>query len=316
MIGDKKTLSVHGPIAEKLIKAVKKNQNNKIIDFKAIKSAKIHQDQLLLERENEDFSHLNIIHGLYVQAQHRVSEFIELISCLSEGKKFNILFEEAEDIYLPSAPPMSPITKSFFYSWASFDMNVGLKRETLTTVMIDLYRTLKADPQLIQVIEHLQLSRMGLYIHEGHDKNFVYLRELYTNKLYKTHVVTQYNGFPGEIWYVRLLPDPFNNLDFYITFTTPYVIINALTHREIVNINELMYSEKDWLDYIERNLNKIKVQEPEKAYYLFMKYGLSKHYWLEYVFLAYINYQENMIRLTGFPDKAETLPHSPQFEEF
>jgi hypothetical protein len=102
-------------------------------------------------------------------------------------------------------------------------------------------------------------------------------------------------------------------LDYYITFTTPYVIINALARRRTGNINELMYSEKGWLDFIERNLSKIKVKETERAYYLFMKYGPSKHYWLEYVFLAYTNHQENMIMLTGTPDKPETLPHSSQF---
>jgi molybdopterin-guanine dinucleotide biosynthesis protein len=33
-----------------------------------------------------------------------------------------------------------------------------------------------------------------------------------------------------------------------------------------------------------------------------MKFGLSRHYWNEYVFEAYVNYQVDMVLLEGFPD--------------
>jgi len=40
-----------------------------------------------------------------------------------------------------------------------------------------------------------------------------------------------------------------------------------------------------------------------------MKFGPSIHYWLEYVFLAYVNFTKDHILLTGIPDQPKTLPH-------
>jgi hypothetical protein len=70
------------------------------------------------------------------------------------------------------------------------------------------------------------------------------------------------------------------------------------------------FVENDWLAYFERNLGRTKIAEKELAYAHLMKYGLSKNYWNEYVFLAYRNYQHDMVLLEGFPDIPSSLPHS------
>ena len=69
------------------------------------------------------------------------------------------------------------------------------------------------------------------------------------------------------------------------------------------------FVERDWLDYFDRNLSQTKINEKELAYEHLMKYGLSRNYWNEYVFLSYRNHRPDMILLEGFPDIPSSLPH-------
>ena len=41
-----------------------------------------------------------------------------------------------------------------------------------------------------------------------------------------------------------------------------------------------------------------------------MKNGNDKNYWNEYIMDGYVNYQEDMIMLAGFPDIPLSMPHS------
>ncbi len=69
------------------------------------------------------------------------------------------------------------------------------------------------------------------------------------------------------------------------------------------------YKKDPWLDFFERNLFSIKAKTPEERYYKLMKQGHNKHYWLEYVFVSFVNFTSDMILLSGIPDKPETLAH-------
>lgn len=298
-----------GPIATKVIHNVDKIRGSKILDFSAIKKAKEYQTQLQKEKASKDFSELDPLHALYADAQHCISDFIEQFSNLPESRLLNEKHNEAEDIYMPAGPPMSPLTHSYFFCWAAFDMCVGIKKETYATIMLALYKKLKSDLNLIQVIQCMQESRMGLYRHESYDGKFVYFNELYTNKKIKAHIGSRYRGVPGEIWLVRLFPDPFGYGDYSVAFTTPYVIIKSEPGTTSFNTN-MFYAEEEWLSFINRSLSKMKVKDPAIAYHNFMKYGLNKHYWPEYITDGYVNHTGSLIWLTGLPDKPETLPHS------
>jgi len=46
------------------------------------------------------------------------------------------MVSRAEDLYWPSGPPMSPLTGSYFTSWACFDACVGAANETIGTCII------------------------------------------------------------------------------------------------------------------------------------------------------------------------------------
>jgi len=67
-------------------------------------------------------------------------------------------------------------------------------------VILDLLKTLKADSGLIKIIECMQNSRMGIFIHNGQLDRYVILEELFTGKKYKVIVQSCYQGKKDEIW--------------------------------------------------------------------------------------------------------------------
>lgn len=94
--------------------------------------------------------------------------------------KLTNTLEQADDIYLPSFPPKSPLTQSCFSCWGFFDLCVGIKKESFGTVILDFLKNLKAESGLIKIIECMQNSRMGIFIHKGHLDRYVILEELVT----------------------------------------------------------------------------------------------------------------------------------------
>ncbi len=64
-------------------------------------------------------------HAIYGFAQNKVSEISEEVTALRAMKPFVELISKAEETYLPSGPPMSPLTLSYFTTWAFFDACVG-----------------------------------------------------------------------------------------------------------------------------------------------------------------------------------------------
>ena len=75
------------------------------------------------------------------------------------------------------------------------------------------------------------------------------------------------------------------------------------------------WNEKSWNLFFERNLDKTKIDDKNRAYEFLMKFGLSRHYWNEYVFEGYVNHQDDMILLAGFPDIPLSRPHSKENSE-
>src|SRR6058998_251576 len=65
---------------------------------------------------------LDPVHAVYAFVQNITSFFAEGVSQLPETKKYAKIVIKAEDEYLPSGPPMSPLTTSFFTTWALYDL--------------------------------------------------------------------------------------------------------------------------------------------------------------------------------------------------
>ena len=146
----KQKSSGQNPISKKVLSGLRKTINRKIIDISELKNAKIHSENLeksvITEKE---LSELDPLHGVYAYGQNKISVLVEQVAELPALSKLSNAYADAEDIYMPSGPPISPLTKSYFLCWGFFDLCVGIKKESFGTVIMDVCRSLNVDQGLI-----------------------------------------------------------------------------------------------------------------------------------------------------------------------
>lgn len=310
----KKTSTGRGPIARKVIASTQQHFQEKIANLSDWREAKIQTENVQKTViSKHKLTEYDPLHGIYIYGQNQLSVLIDLITALPMLDKLVGAYSEAQEEYMPSGPPMSPLTTSYFTCWGSFDLcSAGAKKETLCTIATDLCQFLKVDEGLITLFEKMQASRMGVYKHEGVSEKYVFLREMITNEEVKAISPSGYLGRSGEMWFARVLPPPFDiqGLDYSVVFTTPYILGNSGSRGAFIP-----FVEKDWSAYLIRNLPKTNADTRELAYGNLMKYGLSRNYWNEYVFLSYRNHQHDMILLEGIPDIPSSLPHTKEGRE-
>jgi hypothetical protein len=239
---------------------------------------------------------LDPIHASYAFVQHITSFFAEGVSHLPEMKTYAAIVAKAEDEYMPSEPPMSPVTTSFFTTWALYDLKFD-GTDTVGTCLIEANDVVRLNPDQLDALKKISSARMGVYEHVGFEGPHVRLRELITDAEYTCHVASGYRGQPGELWYVRLLPPLLPDLArYWIAFTTPYVLIKT--------------SKADWAQFLRRAMSQPAAGNDALRLHSFLKYGPDVNYWNEFVFKGYHHHQGDAIFLAGIPDLKATLPHS------
>ncbi|MGD9823644.1 hypothetical protein [Desulfobacter sp.] len=87
-----------------------------------------------------------------------------------------------------------------------------------------------------------------------------------------------------------------------MVFTTPYILIN------LDGKTKFFATQEDWETFFDRNLKASSGKDRIEEYKTFMKFGKNKHYWNEYIMDGYVNYQSDMILLTGFLDIPLSMP--------
>ena len=287
------TLSAR-PIAKRVVAKMKLHWQRKVVNIKnVIRGRAMAEDlQKTVVTQNE-LSGFDPVHAAYVYAQNQVSVMSEQLTALKEMAPFADVISRAEDLSVPSAPPMSPLTNSYFTCRAFFDACTGPASETIGTTILEVGAAFGMHPELLRLIRLMQDSRMGFYIHRGREGNLSVLEDLVTTAVYRAIVPAGYRGRKNENWYVRLLPPPCPGGTEHVVFTTPYIVV----HPDFA----------DWLAYFRRTF-------PATArfddYERHMKYGPTREYWNDYVFEAYVNYQADAIYLAGLPDIPESRPHS------
>ncbi|AGA35162.1 hypothetical protein TVNIR_3529 [Thioalkalivibrio nitratireducens DSM 14787] len=292
-----KKAATRRPIADRLIRKMRGYAGAKVVDLSAVREGSKNAEALQKTvASRETLADYHPAHAIYVYAQNQTSVMAEQLMMLPEMDRFARLFENAQDEYAPSGPPMSPLTLSFFTCWAFFDAGIGLGRETLGTTTMAVGKMFGMHEDLLRVIGLMQDSRMAVYVHEGLDNDKILLRELVTNRICKAICPSGYQGRFGELWYARVFPPPFAGLDEHVVFTTPYVLIDP--------------GERDWLAYFERTLPHETAEKRTAAYERHMKWGPARDYWPEFVFEAYVNHRHDVIFLRGLPDVPESRPHS------
>lgn len=281
------------PIADKLLARMKRQRRGRFVDLYV--AAEELQGGLVIP---ERLARHHPAHAAYLYAQNQVSVMSEQLTGLNELASFVRILSAAEDLYIPTgpAPPMSPLTASYYTCWAFFDVCAGPAKETIGDIILKIGAALGIPEDLLHVIRLMQRSRMGIYRHEGIEGSLIVLRELATDVVSRAVCGSQYDGRKGELWYARVLPPPFPDGSEHIVFTTPYVLLQP--------------GLPEWRAYFRRVLPTGPQQTHIAAYEHHMKYGPTRNYWPEFVFEGYVNYQTEAIFLAGLPDIPESLPHS------
>lgn len=292
-----------GKIAKELKKNFLLHINKKVVNIAELRKAKQEAAQsfeaIKSFRDDFDPTVCDPFYLAYISTYSLVSHCMYDLANLKEMSSFKKISMAQEDLYMPSGPPMSPLTDSYYQSWECFDLTFGPDKETLATIFLDLVDILKISQDEIDLINALSVSRMGVYqVCQIIDKKIL-LKELITKTEQWCVCVAGYKGKVGELWFVRILPPPTKYLDYIdysIVLTTPYVLRNS--------------SEKNWNDFFLRN-NVDKIN-----YHTFMKQGPSMNYWNEFIFYGYLNYITEAVFLSGIPDKENTLPHHDKFNSY
>ena len=236
------------------------------------------------------------LHAIYITVQNHVSIFAEQVSILDEFASYYDIVAPAEDEYMPSGPPMSPLTTSYFTTWALFDVQFGPDQETVGTCFVDLSHDLGLDPFWAKAMRNLQESRMGIYEHAGASNTLVTLRELITDSEFVCYPASGFQGKEGQLWYTRLCPPVHGIADHHVVFTTPYVLIET--------------SKSDWTAYLSKLLRQAQPSDSRPSLNATMKFGHTPRHWPEFIFQGYHHHQYDAIFLAGIPDVKGSLPHA------
>lgn len=285
-------------VANKLKKQFLLLAQKKVIDITSLRKSR--QNSLEnIERLNDMHKYIaqevtDPLWSIYLLILDLTSTCMYDLASTKELKDFNNIAKKYQNIYLPSFPPMSPHSDSYYLQWELFDLAFGPSNETLCGIFYDLADILKLSPFEKDVIKKLSLSRMGLYLVCGHENGMIRLKELVTNKEFLCLCNSGYQGKTGQLWYVRILPPIKNYANYYIISTTPYVILYD-------NIMK-------WSNFFE--MNNI---TNEDMLHPFMKYGPTIDFWNEYIFYGYCNFIDQAIFLSGIPDQKNTLPSHNSF---
>jgi hypothetical protein len=246
---------------------------------------------------------LDPVHALFIHVMNTVSDLFTSLQHLPEMAPLVKRIESTLDDFAPFdqfGPPATPITRSFFNGWAFLDLFAGRDSESVASVIIESAPLLHLDSEWVKVLRVLAHSRMGLYEFIGEDGKFVLLKELLTGREFRCATPLSYRGNTGSLWFVRLLPHPYDATGYHVIFTTPYVF--ASTEKE------------SWLACFKRLLPKTKFADSDKALRKFFKLGFSPQYWVEFVFEAYLNHLPDACFLSGVPDISLSRPHSRDTE--
>jgi hypothetical protein len=284
-------------IAEKVVARMKREVRRKVVNLKDIIAGRgVAEDLQSTVVTKEGLAGIHPAHAAYVHAQNQVSVMSEQLTALDEMAPFADIVSRAEDLYMPSGPPMSPLTKSYFTCWAFFDACIERTNETIGTTVLEVGAALGMHTGLLRLIRLMQESRMGVYAHEGTEGRLVVLWELVTGAVCRAIVPSGHRGQKGELWYARVLPPPIPAGSEHVVFTTPYILLNS--------------GLREWQAFFLRTLPEAPQQAYLDAYERHMKYGPTRAYWNNFVFEGYVNHRTEAIYLAGIPDIPESRPHS------
>ena len=104
---------------------------------------------------------LDPVHAAYAYVQQSTSYFAEQVSVLPEMRAYAKIVGNAEDEYMPGFPPTSPVTTSFFTTWAFYDLRIGGTGDTIGGCLIEANDLMPMNPDQLEALKILSDSRIG-----------------------------------------------------------------------------------------------------------------------------------------------------------
>lgn len=255
----------------------------------------------IIERKLPVFSEARSeLHARVIAAQHFVSLTTDIIGDHPKlSKTFARHIEKAEEEYMPSYPPISPITNSFFGLWASCDLAIKGSKGSFTAAhcAVALAKRLRLKEEFIEDCKMLSRSRLGVYEVVKVEEGNIRVKEIPTGNSLKAFNNSGHQAEKGELWLTRFAVFPKGE---GYNLITPYIIVGDVR-------------KQDLEQFFDRQSLSAGSGNPPKALDRFMKRPQKPFFWYEYVFQGYSSHSDNAIFLMGVPDIPETLPHSDEF---
>jgi hypothetical protein len=230
----------------------------------------------------------------YAAALNVANEFASQALDILDLVPFNNQLADIQEEYMPSYPPMSPVTSALFAAWMVLDARDSFTGMTLGRLFTHHLENAGRFDFLRQAMVALNDSFCSFYEVTDVGAQGVKLWDIAGNREVQCWNGSGYPGRKGEVWYVRLLPPFVEGSNRSVTMSTPYVFRDS--------------DRRTWEDFFQRHL--ASEADVGNALRDYLKYGKSLGYWLEFVFQAFLGYNGNMILVTGVPDDPASLPHS------
>ncbi|MCI0537080.1 MAG: hypothetical protein L0Z50_17835 [Verrucomicrobiales bacterium] len=230
----------------------------------------------------------------YAAAVNVATEFASQALDIPELIPFNNQLAELQEEYMPSYPPISPVTSAFFAGWMVLDARDSITGLTLGELFVRYLKHVGKFDYLRKLMDTLNDSYCSFYEVMEVDAHGVKLSDIARQREIRCWNSSGYAGRQGEVWYVRLLPPFVDASSHSVTVSTPYVARDS--------------SRRTWEAFFQRHMASETAAGRSLQDYL--KYGKFLGYWLEFVFQAFTGYTGNMIVVTGVPDDPASLPHS------
>ena len=170
-----------GKISKGIIEEWNKRRLTKIVNLSERRLAKEKLSEI--NRDLEERLKKNIpdpSNRIYIFMQNLLSYFAEDVSVEDEFTEYYDKVEEVEEEYMPSYPPMSPLTGAYFTYWCFCDLKFGKDGETICSIFYDLCKELNFEKELLGALKNLSDSYMGFYKHLGFEDDLILLKEIST----------------------------------------------------------------------------------------------------------------------------------------
>lgn len=283
-----------GRIARELRGHLLKGKRSQVVDFESVRKGRKEFDEIMQDVADHSpkDGEVDPLTKLYVDTTNTLGGILEMANMLM-SRHFKAIakkMERGRENYMPSYPPMSPLTKSYYTHWELYDMRFGQDQETIAEIFLHVGDILGFDEDSWAIpLKVLADTRMGIFELIKKEKKLCHFRELVTGEEFLAVSYSEYHeGRVGQLWYARRLPNiPGMKYDYSVINTTPYILLN---------------SKDEWLTFFKEN------KVSKEGHYDFMKFGPKKNFWNEYIFYGYANFVAKAVFLTGLPERPKTLP--------